>query len=183
MDKPLLLRAMPGLDGGILGRGAAVLVGTVILALAAHAQVPFWPVPMTLQTLAVFMIGATCGGRLAAATLVAYLAEGALGLPVFAGGAGPAYMVGPTGGYLLGFLAAATACGAMADRGAMRGPGRAVLAFLLAEVLIFTPGVIWLAGFTGLAKAVSAGLLPFLPGEALKIALAALAATGLSRRL
>ena len=91
------------------------LVGTLILTLSAKITVPFWPVPATLQTLALFAIAAAYGSRLAVATVILYLIEGAVGLPVFAGtpekGIGLAYMVGPTGGYLIGFVVAAMACG------------------------------------------------------------------------
>ena len=89
----------------------AVLAGSMLLALSARVTVPFWPVPMTMQVLAVFVIGAAYGRKLALATLLAYLAEGAIGLPVFAGGAGLAYMAGPTGGYLVGFAVAAVIAG------------------------------------------------------------------------
>ncbi len=101
------------------GRFAALAIaGTLALALSAKVQIPFYPVPMTLQTLAVLAIGAAFGLRLAAATVALYLIEGLLGLPVFAGAvAGPAYMFGPTGGYLLGFLASAAFVGFAADRG------------------------------------------------------------------
>lgn len=161
----------------------AILVGLGVIALAVSSkvQVPFWPVPMTLQTAVVLLIGASYGGRLAATTLLSYLAAGAAGLPVFAGGAGLAYMAGPTGGYLVGFLAAATVMGLLSDRGFGRGPVQVIALMLLGEVLIFAPGVAWLAGFAGVEKAVTAGLLPFLPAEALKTALAtALMAAGWS---
>jgi len=84
-----------------LSKALLVLAGTAVLALAAHVKVPFWPVPMTMQTLVVLLIGAAYGPTLAAATLITYLVEGALGLPVFTSGAGALYMVGLTGGYLV----------------------------------------------------------------------------------
>ena len=97
------------------------LVGTLVLAISAKIQVPFYPVPMTMQTFVVLVIGMTYGWRMGGATILLYLAEGAVGLPVFAGtpekGIGVAYMLGGTGGYLLGFLIAATACGWLAERG------------------------------------------------------------------
>lgn len=159
-----------------------VIAGTAILALAARVQVPFWPVPMTLQTLAVLMIGAAYGARMAGATLLAYLAEGAVGLPVFATGAGLAYMAGPTGGYLLGFLLGATAVGLAADRGLLRSLPSATAIFLAAEVLIYAPGILWLSGFTGIEKALAGGLVPFLPAEAFKLALALILTRLLARR-
>ena len=170
------------LVGGSLGRNlAAVALGSALLALAAHVQVPFWPVRLSMQSFVVLAIGLACGGRLGAATILAYLAEGALGLPVFQAGAGPAYMAGPTGGYLLGFLLAAAAVGGFADRGATRRwPGR-IAVLLFGEALIYAPGVAWLAVLFGPAKSVAFGLVPFLPAEVLKLALAA-AATPLLRR-
>jgi biotin transport system substrate-specific component len=152
---------------------AAAAIGTALLALSAHVQVPFWPVRLSMQSFVVLAIGLACGGRLSAATLLAYLAEGALGLPVFQGGAGPVYMAGPTGGYLLGFLLAAAAVGALADRGATRSWPGTVAVLLLGEALIYMPGLAWLAVLFGLTKSVTLGLLPFLPAEAVKLALAA----------
>ena len=91
----------------LIQKAALVLLGSVLLAVSAKVQVPFWPVPMTMQTLVVLLIGAHAGTRLAGATVFAYLLEGALGLPVFSTGAGLALMAGPTGGYLVGFLLSA----------------------------------------------------------------------------
>jgi biotin transport system substrate-specific component len=104
---PTLLNTLA--PGNSLIRSAGfVIAGSLVLALSAKAQVPFWPVPMTLQSLAIMMIGMAYGSRLAAATVLLYLAEGLAGLPVFAGaGAGFAYMTGPTAGYLVGFVMAA----------------------------------------------------------------------------
>ena len=106
------------------------LVGTLALTVSAKTQIPFWPVPMTMQTFAVLVIGMAYGGtRLGVATIALYLLEGALGLPVFAGtpkGLGLAYMMGPTGGYLLGFVAGAWLCGWPAERGFDRSPLKAL---------------------------------------------------------
>lgn len=187
MQTPADMRPIPPatrpLAGGSVARNlAAIALGSALLALAAHVQVPFWPVRLSMQSFVVLAIGLACGGRLGAATILAYLTEGALGLPVFQAGAGVAYMAGPTGGYLLGFLLAATAVGSLADRGATRGwPGRiAVLA--LGEALIYAPGLAWLAVLFGPAKSLAFGLIPFLPAEALKLALAATATPLLRRR-
>lgn len=150
-----------------------VALGVVILTLASKLQVPFWPVPMTLQTLAVLMIAATAGARLGVATVLAWLALGAVGVPVFATGAGLAYMAGPTGGYLAGFLAAAFVVGQLADRGYGRTLASALLMLLAGEVVIFALGVGWLAMLIGAQKAVAGGLVPFLPAEILKVALGA----------
>src|SRR4030095_15991780 len=100
---PLVTLALPqDRSARLVAQTLLVIGGTILLAVAAKVSVPFWPVPMTLQTLAVFVISAAYGRNLAVATMLAYLAEGAIGLPVFATGAGLAYMAGPTGGYLLG---------------------------------------------------------------------------------
>jgi biotin transport system substrate-specific component len=93
------------------------VLGALLLTVAAYIKVPFWPVPLTMQTFVVLVVGAAYGARLGAATVTLYLAEGAAGLPVFAGGGGLAYMAGPTGGYLVGFLAAAAVIGWLAERG------------------------------------------------------------------
>lgn len=155
---------------------AAVLaaVGSLLLTASAKVQVPFWPVPMTMQTFAVLVIGMAYGPRLGVATVALYLGQGALGLPVFAGaGAGLAYMAGPTGGYLAGFLVSAWAVGHLAGRGWDRNLLSGLAAFVIGDAVLFACGLSWLAALAGFETAVAAGLLPFLPGEALKIALAA----------
>ena len=119
------------------------------------------------------LIGATYGARLAGLTLVSYLAIGAVGLPVFASGAGIAYMAGPTGGYFLGFLAAAVLLGFLADRGMGRSLASALLLLALGEIVIFVFGTGWLAALIGVERAVAAGLVPFIPAEILKVAIAA----------
>ncbi len=148
------------------------LIGTALLTISAKIMVPFWPVQMSMQTFAVLVIGAAYGPRLAGATVALYLAQGAIGLPVFGLGAGLAYMAGPTGGYLIGFLAAAIVVGFLAERGCDRRWHTALAMFLIGNVIIFTFGLAWLASLIGIEKAIAGGLLPFLPGEALKIALA-----------
>lgn len=158
---------------GVLTRYlTAMLIGSAVLALSAHLQVPFWPVRLSMQSFVVLVIGLACGGRLGAATLLAYLAEGAFGLPVFQGGAGLAYMAGPTGGYLLGYLLAAAVVGALADGGATRRWPGTIAVLLLGLVLIYAPGLAWLAVLFGPAKSLAFGLVPFLPAEACKLALA-----------
>lgn len=150
-----------------------VALGVVILTLASKLQVPFWPVPMTLQTLAVLMIAATAGARLGLATVLAWLVLGAVGVPVFATGAGLAYMAGPTGGYLAGFLVAAFVVGQLADRGYGRTLASALIMLLAGEVVMFALGVGWLAMLIGAQKAVAGGLVPFIPAEILKVGLGA----------
>jgi biotin transport system substrate-specific component len=151
---------------------ALAVIGSILLTLSAKIQVPFWPVPMTMQTFVVLVLGVAYGWRLAGATVLLYLAQGALGLPVFAGGGGPAYMAGPTAGYLAGFLLAAVAVGWLAERGWARSWTSTLAAMLVGTAIIFACGLGWLSTLIGLPKAIDAGLKPFLLSEAVKIALA-----------
>jgi biotin transport system substrate-specific component len=150
------------------------LLGVGVLAASAHVAIPFWPVPMTMESATVLLLGAVYGSGLAEATVLAYLAAGALGLPVFASGAGLAYLAGPTAGYLLGFLLAASFMGFCASRGWMRGVIGTVAAFLGGTILIYVPGLAWLCVLMGTHKAVALGLVPFMPAEATKVAMAIL---------
>ena len=150
-----------------------MLAGSLLLTISAKIQVPFWPVPMTMQTFAVLVIGMACGWRLGAATVALYLGQGALGLPVFAGGGGLAYMAGPTGGYLAGFLVAAALVGFLAERGWDRSVLPTLVAMVFGTFVIFFFGATWLSALIGVEKAVAAGVLPFLAGAVFKIALAA----------
>ena len=154
------------------------LVGSAVLTLSARLSVPFWPVPMTLQSLAVLLIGAGFGLRLGAATVALYLVEGAIGLPVFAGtpmhGLGLAYMMGPTGGYLIGFLVAAALVGFFAERGADRSVPKLLGAMALGHVVLFAFGYAWLAHLLGKDIAFTAGVEPFILGTAVKTLLAGL---------
>ncbi|MDD9909648.1 MAG: biotin transporter BioY [Ahrensia sp.] len=152
--------------------------GSLALWVSAKITVPFWPVPMTMQTLVVLMIGMMFGAKLGMATVLLYLAEGAAGLPVFAGtpekGIGLAYMMGTTGGYLVGFVLAAGIAGWFAERGWDRNVFTTALAMLIATAAIYVPGLIWLGTIVGWDKPVLAwGLTPFLAADALKLALAA----------
>lgn len=186
-DTTLIARLWPA-EGHQRALRALVLVaiGSALMTLSAKVQVPFWPVPMTMQTYVALMLGAAYGMRLGAATVVVYLVQGAIGLPVFATGAGLAYLAGPTGGYLVGFAAGAAVTGWLADRGFGRDMVSALFMFLLGNVVVFALGLAWLSTLIGTEQAVSAGLVPFLPGEAAKIALAVatlpIAWTALSRR-
>jgi len=170
-------------DTRLLRAALVVMAGSVLLAVTAHVKVPFWPVPMTMQTFAVLVIGMACGARLGAATVAVYLLEGALGLPVFAGGAGFAYLAGPTGGYLAGFVLAAALTGWLAERGFDRSVLRTMAAMLAGDVIILGLGVAWLATLIGAEKAIAAGLLPFLAAEVFKIVLAAAVLPGAWRLL
>ena len=165
---------VPQLTGSAANQLMAVLAGIALLTASAHIKIPFYPVPLTMQTLIVLGIGMTYGVRLGGATLLGYLAAGFIGLPVFAGGAGLAYMMGPTGGYLAGFFAAAVVLGALAERGWTRSWATAAVAMLMGNVIIYLLGVGWLTSLIGWDKAVQFGLLPFLYGDALKLIIAAL---------
>ena len=165
---------VPQLAGTGLYQVMAVIAGIAVLAISAHIKIPFYPVPVTMQTLAVLAIGMTYGTRLGGATLLGYLGAGAVGAPVFAGGAGIAYMMGPTGGYLLGFFVAAVVLGALAERGWTRSIITTVAAMVLGNAIIYLLGVSWLANLIGSQKAIEFGLLPFLYGDALKLVIAAL---------
>ncbi len=147
----------------------AVIAGSALLAISAKVQVPFWPVPMTLQTLAILVIGMAYGSRLGTATVLLYLAEGFAGLPVFAGAAaGPAYFTGPTAGYLIGFVASVWLVGWLAERGWDRSLPRCLAAMALGHGLVFVFGVGWLAVLLGAQKALAVGLYPFWAATLLK---------------
>ena len=156
------------------------VVGAQLIWLSAKIQVPFHPVPMTMQTFMILGLGMAYGWRLGAATVLLYLAEGAMGLPVFAGtpekGIGLAYMAGGTGGYLLGYVIAAGACGWLAERGWDRNVITAALAMLAGNVLIYVPGLLWLGILFGWDKPILEwGLTPFVLGDLAKLGLAAAA--------
>jgi len=160
----------------LLIKAVAVVLGSSLLWASAKVQVPFWPVPITLQTYVVLSLGALLGWRLGAATVAAYLIEGAIGLPVFAGtpanGLGLAYMAGATGGYLAGYLAAAALVGMLVECGWDRTVGGTVGALLLGETAILGMGCAWLAVLFGWESALSYGFGPFLLGDAVKLVLA-----------
>lgn len=156
-------------------KAAAVVLGTVFLALSSYVEVPMVPVPMTMQTMAVTLVGALYGWRLGGLTTVAWLLEGALGLPVLAGGAsGALHFVGPTGGYLFAFPLMGVFVGWLTERG--WGGNRPILAFvaaLLANFLCLAIGGTWLAKSIGAEAAIAHGVTPFILGAVLKSALAA----------
>ncbi|MGD0612165.1 MAG: biotin transporter BioY [Anaerolineales bacterium] len=155
-----------------------VVVGTLLVAAMAQVKIPlpFSPVPITGQTFAVLLVGASLGTRKGVASLSLYVILGVLGLPVYAGGAG-GYLafLGPTGGYLFGFVFAAYFVGWLAETGRDRRFRSALLVFLVGEVIIYMFGLPWLSLFVGVQKVLVTGLFPFLPGDLLKLAAAALA--------
>ena len=154
------------------------VTGSLLIWLAAKIQIPFYPVPMTMSTFAVLAIGMAYGWRLGTATILLYLAEGAMGLPVFAGtpekGIGLAYMLGGTGGYLVGYVFAAAAVGKLAERGWDKNVLTTGLAMLIGNALIYVPGLLWLGTLFGWDKPIIEwGLAPFVLGDLTKLALAA----------
>lgn len=166
----------PSLNARLARNVTLVLVGSLLLTLSAKIQIPFWPVPLTMQTFVVLALGMAYGWKLGGLTMLAYLLEGALGLPVFAGtpekGIGVAYMMGPTGGYLLGFVLSAMFCGWLAERGWDRSIWRTAVAMTLGHVLILACGWAWLATIIGAEKAYAAGVAVFYAATVLKTALA-----------
>lgn len=173
-----------------LARVLMVLGGSAFIALAAQVSVPMIPVPMTLQTLAVLLVGFAFGARMGAATLVAYLAEGAMGLPVFAEGKSALAFAGPTAGFLIGFVGMAWVTGFAADRG-VKGVIATALVALLASALLYVPGVAWAMaadslfgldatkwGADSFASIWTWYMSPFLIGDAVKAVIAALIVTG-----
>ena len=156
---------------------ALVVAGSLLLALSARVAIPlpFSPVPVTGQTLAVLLLGALLGSRRGPSAILLYLLAGALGLPGFAGGAaGLGRLAGPTGGYLVGFAVAAFLTGLLAERGWDRRAPTAFLAMLLGNGAVYACGLPWLAAFVGFDRVLALGLLPFVPGDLFKLVLATL---------
>jgi biotin transport system substrate-specific component len=157
---------------------ASILFGSLLITLFARLSipVPFSPVPITGQTFAVLLVGALLGSRAGAASVLAYLAEGAAGLPAFANSAsGPAVLFGPTAGYLYGFVAAAFIVGWLCEHVWDRNVSTTAAAMIIGNVAIYLCGLPWLARFVGADKVLALGLLPFIAGDLLKIGVAVLA--------
>jgi biotin transport system substrate-specific component len=156
-------------------KAAAVIIGAAVLALSSYISVPMVPVPITLQTFAVTVIGALYGWRLGALTVIVWLALGAAGAPVLAGGAsGAKYFLGATAGYLFAFPLAAALTGWLAEKGWNgRRPGYAFLSMLLGSAVCLAVGAVWLATKVGPEKALMAGVVPFLVGALIKSVLGA----------
>ena len=177
-------RTHPAVRGAILA-----VLGSLLVAASAQIQIPLWPVPVTGQTFAVLIIGMAYGWRLGSITLALYLFEGAIGLPVFSKFSGGwAVLTGTTGGYLLGFVVAAGVIGWLAERGWDRRIATTAAAMLIGNVIIYVLGLAWLTNFfagvgaqyvastgaaTAFGAAILSGMLPFLLGDGLKLALAA----------
>lgn len=153
------------------------IAGSALLVISAKTKVVLGPVDLSLQTLVVMLIGAAYGWRLGVATVLLYLAQGAYGLPVFQGtpekGLGIAYMMGTTGGYLVGFIALAAVAGWAADRGFDRNPFKLFGVLLAGDTILMALGFGWLAVLIGAEKAWQFGVVPFIAADLIKVALAA----------
>jgi len=191
MGRDTLLSATIG-DQGTLKKVALVLAGSLFIAAAAKVSVPMWPVPISMQTLAILLVGFAMGSRLGAATVITYLAQGAMGLPVFTPSTLPgiAGLIGPTGGFLIGFVGLAWLAGRAVETGFARGVVSTALVAIAASALLYVPGILWpmaIAGAAGLdAGWIGQGagfywgafVAPFLLGDVLKAVIAALVVTG-----
>ena len=163
----------------LLKKAVLVMAGIAFLAIAAKIKVPMFPVPMTMGTFAVLTMGAAYGDRLGLVTILGYMLIGALGFDIFAGSSaenfGLTYMKGGTGGYLVGYVLAVIALGTLARAGWDRSAPKMAGAMLLGNVLIYVPGLIWLGMLYGWDKPILQwGLTPFLLGDVLKLAMAAI---------
>lgn len=167
----------------------AIVLGTLLITLAAKISVPVWPVPVTLQSMAVAGLAAAFGWRIGVATVALYLIEGMAGLPVFASGGGAAYLMGPTGGFLLGYLPMAYLIGRASDAGASGNALRLGLAMLAGEAVLLACGYAWLVALSGsagwidqsnvLLSAFEKAVAPFIVWDLLKLAFAGLTVSGL----
>jgi biotin transport system substrate-specific component len=154
---------------------AVIIFGSLLIGVSAQIKIylPFSPVPVTGQTFAVLMLGLLLGSRRGVLAMIAYIIEGVLGLPVFAGGIGPAVLIGPTGGFLAGFVAAAYVVGRLAEMGWDRYIITTIVAMFAGEIVLYTFGLCWLAIITNVRTALVLGFYPFIVGDILKVALAA----------
>ena len=196
MNATLASRILPATSSTWTRSFALAIVGSLVVAAAAQVTVPMWPVPMTLQTLAVLVVGGAYGARLGAATLGLYAIEGAVGLPFFAGGkSGIAdakldyFLPASSMGYVLGFILAAALVGYLAQSGWINSIVRMIAATLMGATVLYGPGLIWLAiwaaatgvvpeGMTAAQAALQWGLYPFILGDLLKAAIAGLGLAG-----
>lgn len=172
----------------LLSNVAMVLIGTLLITAAAKINVPTWPVPVTLQTFAVAALAGAFGWRIGVATVIAYLVEGAIGIPVFATGGGVSYLLGPTGGFLLGFIPMAYVIGRAADLGGSSRVVMLAVAMLIGDAMLFVVGYAWLvtvlANLKGvlptavLGSAFDGAIKPFVLWDVLKMVFAAVTVTG-----
>jgi len=167
---------------------AIVVLGTLLLTIAAKISVPVWPVPVTLQSMAVAGLAAAFGARIGVATVALYILEGFSGLPVFASGGGAAYILGPTGGFILGWIPMAWVIGRAADRGASGSFPRLFGWMVVGDAISFALGFAWLIALSGSAgwidqsnvigDAFAKAVQPFIVWDLLKLAFAALTVVG-----
>ena len=194
MNATLAQRALP-MSNAMFRDILLAIAGSLLVAAAAQVKIPFWPVPMTMQTLAVLLVGGAYGARLGAATLGLYLLEGAFGLPFLSSGrasifdAKIAFLPYSSFGYLLGFILAAWVVGRMAQKGAMSSALNMVGATLIGAILVYIPGLIWLSMWALISQHLTAadamqfayikGMDPFIPADILKATIAGLGLAGL----
>ena len=170
-----IIKAVP--NQKIIKNLLIIFLSSLLVTISAKIKIPFYPVPMTMQTFVVILVGITFGWKIGVATISLYLFEGIIGFPVFAGtpekGIGIAYMVGPTGGYLFGFAISAGFLGWLSSKGWDRNVFLTLAAMILGTTIIFTFGIIWLGAVIGWEKPIlEIGIFPFIPAEVFKIALA-----------
>jgi biotin transport system substrate-specific component len=175
----VLAKAVPGHES-LLRKAGLVLGGSFLIAIAAQVSVPFFPVPLTLSTLAVLLVGLTLGSRLGAAAVLAYLAQGAMGLPVFAGGMSTVSLVGPTAGFLYGYVGMAWLAGLAVEKGLARGIVSTALCGIGVSALLYLPGLAWPAAVMGASAPDlwAHWMAPFLLGDAVKAVIAAMVVWG-----
>ncbi len=194
MNTTLAQRALP-MNNATLRNIMLAIVGSLLVAVAAQVKVPFWPVPMTMQTLAVLLVGGAYGARLGAATLVLYALEGAIGMPFLSGARNSifdshiGFLPYSSFGYLIGFACAAYIVGRFAQSGAMSSALNMVGAALIGAVVVYGPGLIWLAIWASISQHLTAfdamqfayvkGMDPFIPADILKAAIAGLGLAGM----
>ena len=151
-----------------------VVICSILLVISAKIKVDLYPVPMTLQPLAILMIAMLCGRNISVASVSLYLFQGIIGLPVFAYGGGLPYLMGPTGGFLLGFLVVAIVIGDLADRGWGKNLFKSIVAMLLGLFIIYFFGILQLSIIKGFDYAILTGMKPFIVGDFYKLLLASL---------
>lgn len=158
---------------GIKSDSAHIIAGAILIALCSGIEIPFYPVPITGQTFGVLFAAALLGARRGAGAAALFVSSGISGLPVFSGGAcGIQHLFGPTGGYLAGFIVAASFVGYLSQKGFDRSIPRTILSMTLGNIIIYFFGFVWLSKFIGFENAFNGGVLPFLVGDAFKIMLA-----------
>lgn len=173
LETPLISRLYPASASNRTVRTIGLVVlGMALLTASAHLQVPTWPVKISLQSLVVILIGLAYGPSLGTATVLGYLCTGALGVPVFQSGAGVAYIAGPTGGFLVGMLLSTWLAGHLAARGALKSAVTTAGAVIVSLLVVFVPGIAWLAVIFGAESSLTYGLYPFIPGELIKLGIA-----------